>query len=81
MKPETFVHKPTEVRAVQVVRPYSDVTSFLPRSRIVKKASGAFSHVHLVDAKEPAGEGDWVLKFPSGFVQVWSDEQFKENWG
>ena len=83
MKPSKYIHKSTEVDAIQVVSPYKDVTTFVPRSHPVKYPGGRLKHFHLVDAvgKTNAEPGDWILKFPDRRIEILTDEEFRRDFG
>lgn len=75
--------KPELVQALQVIRPYRKVTFALPRSRQVNKPSGALDYLRVIDAPEGnnrAKEGDWVVKFSDGRIEVVTAKEFNNQY-
>ena len=62
-----FTHKEVAFKAIQVGRPYVNVSRAFPLSRRVNEASGKFSYFQVLDRPggkvQRANETDWVL-FP-----------------
>lgn len=77
-----FTRKPTQVEAVQVVSPYRALTHAFPRNHPVKLPSGRLAYYHLVDAvdRTKAYPGDWVVKFPDGTVEIFTEEAFNDRY-
>jgi hypothetical protein len=76
--------KPADVvQAIQVKRPYRDVSNTFPRTHIRNKPSGALNYIRVIDApegKNQAAEGDWIVKFPDGRVEVIPDKEFGQHY-
>lgn len=75
--------KPQLVQAMQVGRPYRKVQFVFPRSHRKDKPSGAIDYIRIIDA--PAGrnrarDGDWIVKFPDGTVEVVPAEEFNADY-
>lgn len=71
--------KPADTQAVQVARPYRQLSVLFPRSHTKNKPSGAFDYLRLVDAADGrnlAREGDWIVTHPDGKIEVQSDAEF-----
>lgn len=76
--------KPVKVVAVQVKRPYKDVTAVFPRSHPVKLPNGSLSYFRLVDAPEGSNrayDGDWIVKHQEGRPEVLPDHLFRQRYG
>lgn len=82
-----YIHKPTEVEAVQVVAPFRGLTHAFPRHHAVKLPSGRIGYFHLVDAdptRSRAYPGDWVVKHSSEDgvrVEILTDDEFTQTYG
>lgn len=69
------------VQAIQVKRPYRKIAYSFPRSHKRTKPGGALDYIKLVDAPEDrnrAHDGDWLVKFPDGRVEVVPADEFAE---
>lgn len=80
---KTYQRKAIEVEAMQVKRPYRNVSRAFPRSHQVDRPSGALHYFRLVDGLEGrnrARESDWIIRHPSGRVEVISNEEFAEQY-
>ncbi|SHT12301.1 Uncharacterised protein [Mycobacteroides abscessus subsp. abscessus] len=81
---KTYVHNPTEVEAIQVVRPWKGVQDAVPFAHMVKKASGAFDYFKVsfpgISEVERAYEGDWIVK-DHGYYEVLTNVQFQYYYG
>lgn len=76
---QTYLHKPLEVQAIQVARPWRNVTAAFPRSHKVQKASGAVAYFRLLDADHAncrAYPGDWIVRYWDGTVAIYGEEEF-----
>lgn len=74
--------KPEAVQAMQMQRPHRKVQFAFPRSRIHNHPNGRFNYLRLIDApegKNRAKDGDWLIKFNDGSVQVVSQEEFSTS--
>lgn len=81
---ETFIHNPTRVEALQVVKPWIRLQQVLPYSRQVKTGSGSLAYLILqrpgqVDTLR-AYPGEWLVFHPDGVVEVLTDEEFKRQY-
>lgn len=71
--------KAVEVQAIQVTRPYRVVKFNVPRSHQHNKPGGALDYLRIIDApegKNRAKDGDWIVKFPDGGIEVVDAEEF-----
>lgn len=82
-----YRHKPVEVEAVQVVKPFRAFKAAFPRHHEFKLPSGRISAFHLVDAEPPrtkAYPGDWVLKIPQeggpAKVEILTEAEFNRRY-
>lgn len=67
---------------MQVKRPYRNVSRAFPRSHQKDRPSGALHYFRIVDAPEGrnrAHEGDWIIRYPSGKIEVFSNDEFEEQ--
>lgn len=83
-KLKSYRRNEIEVEAMQVKRPYRNVSKAFPRSHQHDHQSGKLHYFRLVDAPEGrnrAEEGDWIIKYPNGKVEVVSTEEFEEHYG
>ncbi|QSM01096.1 hypothetical protein SEA_NANOSMITE_51 [Mycobacterium phage Nanosmite] len=86
MSLETYVHNPTEVRAIQVARPFKRVADAVPYARSIQHPhTRRFLHIAItrpgeLDTKK-AYEGDWIVQYPTGCTSVLTDEQFQRYYG
>ncbi|QNL30763.1 hypothetical protein SEA_ESTES_54 [Mycobacterium phage Estes] len=85
MSLETFVHNPTEVRAIQVARPFKRVADAVPYARSVQHPYTrkflyiAISKPGVMDDLK-AYENDWIIIQPGGWVMVMSAEVFSTHY-
>ncbi|AEK09965.1 hypothetical protein FDH96_gp053 [Mycobacterium phage Rey] len=84
MSLETYVHNPTEVRAIQVARPFKRVADAVPFARSIQHPhTRKFLHIALTPPGDLQGrkayEGDWLVQESNGWV-VMTDEVFQQNY-
>lgn len=79
---KTYQRNAIEVEAMQVKRPFHNVSRAFPRSHQTDRPSGKLHYIRLIDAPEGsnrAHEGDWIIRYPSGKVEVITDGEFEEQ--
>lgn len=81
---QTYTHLPTEVQAIRVTRPFVAVEKAVPRAHRVTLGSGAFGHFQISNPGNNyggnAGEGDWIVRFPTGTYVAVTDEKFRAEY-
>lgn len=81
---QTYTHRPTEVTAIRVTRPFVAIEKAVSRAHRVTTGSGAFGYFQISNPGNNFGgcasEGDWILRTPSGTYVAVSDEKFREEY-
>lgn len=81
-----YTHRPTKVRATQVVRPYKKVADAIPFARVIQdRHTRKFQYIQIskpgnLEFILRAYEGDWILNDPDTGVAVMDDEMFRRNY-
>lgn len=82
-KLKSYRRNEIDVEAMQVKRPYRNVSKAFPRSHQHDRPSGRLNYFRLTDAPEGrnrAQEGDWIIKHPNGKIEVVSAEEFEDQY-
>ncbi|QNJ56857.1 hypothetical protein SEA_REINDEER_47 [Mycobacterium phage Reindeer] len=80
-----FIHNPTEVRAIQVARPFKRVADAVPFAHAVySNGTRKFQYIKISRPGSTtvlrAQEGDWIVDDPVDGWFVMSDESFQHHY-